>query len=135
MNSESVPSSSKDLVLNQLKDIQLRLDLLTKEKLAKSPHRLADSIYSLLSSCGTPLSKDRILTLLDGNKTDFAKTRKHLIAQGWMVDGPGSDLVPKKICVLGGNFFILTQKQIDDRLKLHVEKRREKQRKREIHSC
>ena len=54
---------------------------------------------------------------------------KSLIAQGRMVDGPGSDLVPKKNLGPGWEFFILTQKQIDDRLKRHVEKHRGKQRK------
>ena len=49
-----------------------------------------------------------------------------------MVDGPGSDLAPKKIWVLDGNFFILTQKQIDDRLKLHVENTEESNEKRNI---
>ena len=76
-----------------------------EKKLAKSPHRLADSIYRLLSSCGTSLSKDRALTLLDGNKTYFAKIPKYLIAQGRMVDGPGSDLAPKKNLGPGWEFF------------------------------
>lgn len=126
---------SVDMVLDLLKELQLRQKLMVREELANSPHKFADTIYSLLSSSGTPLSKARILALLGGSKNDFAKVRKHLIVQGRMVDGAGTDLEPEKICVLGWKYAILTQEQIDVKLRWRIENRRARQRKRETESC
>lgn len=100
-------------LFTRLRDVELTLDVLAKEKLRKSPEKFADAIYSLIASCGGyPLQKKRILTILGGSHGDFAKARKLLITQGRMVDGTGHAIAADKICLIPHGYVIYTPDEV-----------------------
>ena len=108
---------------SRLKNIELALGVIKDKNFQSNMAEYGKAIYSLLLKYrGTPMTKKRIRCLLGGSEHHWRQAREHLIAQGKMVDGTGSEWVAEKICTTRGGYLIPTAEEVEERQRRRAER-------------
>ena len=114
-----------DVIEQRLKNVELSLGILKNKDFHDNMSSYANAIYKLLKRYqGVPMSKKRIRQILGGSEHHFRQARKHLIEQGKMVDGTGTDLEAGKICNTNTGYVIFTAAEVQERLQKRAERKK-----------